>query len=79
MIPAPAPDSGPSSRRSRAGAGVELSPIDVRNAGEIERGAAAFLRVPHGGLIVTVTASALIHRDLILSLAQRHRLPAVYP
>ena len=61
------------------GAGVELSPIDVRSAADIERDAAAFSRVQHGGLIVTVTASAMIYRDLILSLAQRHRWPAVYP
>ena len=61
------------------GAGVELSPIDVRTGADIERGAAAFSRVQHGGLIVTVTASAMIYRDLIVSLAQRHRWPAVYP
>ena len=61
------------------GAGAELSPIDVRTGADIERGAAAFSRVQHGGLIVTVTASAMIHRDLIVSLAQRHRWPAVYP
>ena len=61
------------------GAGVELSPIDVSTGADIERGAAAFSRVQHGGLIVTVTASAMIHRDLIVSLAQRHRWPAVYP
>jgi putative tryptophan/tyrosine transport system substrate-binding protein len=61
------------------GAGVELSPVDVRTGADIERGAAAFSRVQHGGLIVTVTASAMIHRDLIVSLAQRHRWPAVYP
>ena len=61
------------------GAGVELSPIDVRSAADIERNATAFARAQNGGLIVTVTAQALIHRDLILSLAERHRWPAVYP
>ena len=61
------------------GAGVELSPIDVRSAANIERNATAFARAQNGGLIVTVTAPALIHRDLILSLAERHRWPAVYP
>ena len=61
------------------GAGVELSPIDVRSAADIERNATAFARAQNGGLIVTVTAPALIHRDLILSLAERHRWPAVYP
>jgi putative ABC transport system substrate-binding protein len=56
--------------------GVELSPIGVRDAGEIER--AAFARSPNGGLIVTGSAPAAIHRDLIVSLAARHKLSAVY-
>ena len=59
--------------------GVELRPIDVRDAGEIERGIAAFARSPNGGLIVVVGASAIGHRELITTLAARHRLPAVYP
>ena len=59
--------------------GVELRPIDVRDAGEIERGIAAFARSPNGGLIVVVGASAIVHRELITTLAARHRLPAVYP
>jgi len=58
---------------------VELRPIDVRDAGEIERGIAAFARSPNGGLIVVVGASAVGHRELITTLAARHRLPAVYP
>jgi putative ABC transport system substrate-binding protein len=58
---------------------VELSPIDVRDAGEIERAVAAFARQPKGGLIVTAAALAQIHRGVIISLAARHRLPAVYP
>ncbi len=58
--------------------GVELSPIDVRDAGEIERAITAFTREPNGGLIVTGSALATTHRDLIIALAARHRLPAVY-
>jgi putative ABC transport system substrate-binding protein len=59
--------------------GIELSPIDVRDAGEIERDVAAFARESNGGLIVTATAAALAHRKLIIMLAAQHRLPAVYP
>src|SRR5256886_2344494 len=59
--------------------GVELSAVGVRDAGEIERTVAAFARSPNGGLIVTASTSALVHRDLITMLAARHRLPAVYP
>jgi putative ABC transport system substrate-binding protein len=58
---------------------MELSPIDVRDAGEIERAVAAFARESNGGLIVTVSAGAFVHRELIITLAARHRLPAVYP
>ena len=58
--------------------GVELSPIGVGNASEIERGVAAFARSPDGGLIVTGSGPAAIHRDLIVTLAAQHRLPAVY-
>jgi putative ABC transport system substrate-binding protein len=58
--------------------GVELSPIGVRDAGEIERAVTAFARSPDGGLIVTGSAPAAIHRDLIVTLAARHKLPAVY-
>ena len=59
--------------------GVELRPIDVRHAGEIERGITAFAHSPNGGMIVVVGASAIGHRELITTLAARHRLPAVYP
>ena len=59
--------------------GVELSPIDVRDGGEIERDIAAFARESNGGLIVTASSGALVHRELIIMLAARHRLPAVYP
>jgi ABC-type uncharacterized transport system substrate-binding protein len=58
--------------------GVELSPVDVRNADEIERAVTAFARSSNGGLIVTGSTPALVHRDLIVTLAARHRLPAVY-
>src|SRR5215831_6283112 len=57
---------------------VELSPLDVRDAGEIERAIAAFARFANGGLIVTSSALAATHRKLIVALAARHRLPAVY-
>jgi putative ABC transport system substrate-binding protein len=58
--------------------GVELRPIGVRDADEIERGIAAFVRGSSGGLIVTGSGLALIHRELIVTLAARHKLPAVY-
>jgi putative tryptophan/tyrosine transport system substrate-binding protein len=58
--------------------GVELSPIDVRDDIEIERGVAAFARGSNSGLIVTSSASAAVHRELIITLAARFRLPAVY-
>ena len=58
--------------------GVEVSPVDVRDAPEIERAVAAFARSGNGGLIVTASAVAARHRDLIITLAARHRLPAVY-
>ena len=58
--------------------GVEVSPINVRDASEIERAVAAFARSANGGLIVTGSASATVHRDLIITLAARHKLPAVY-
>jgi putative ABC transport system substrate-binding protein len=58
--------------------GAELRPIDVRDAAEIERAIAAFARAPNGGLIVTGSALAVVHRDLIIALAARYKLPAVY-
>jgi putative tryptophan/tyrosine transport system substrate-binding protein len=59
--------------------GVELKPIELRGAAEIERATTAFARSPDGGLIVGVSTLSLIHRELIVSLAAQHRLPAVYP
>jgi len=58
--------------------GIEVSPINVRDAGEIERTVAAFVRWPNGGLIVTGSRSAAVHRALIITLAARHKLPAVF-
>ena len=52
--------------------GVDLRPIDVRNAGEMERALAAFAGSPNGGLIVTGSALAVVHRNLIIRLAARH-------
>jgi hypothetical protein len=58
--------------------GVETSPIDVHDAGEIERAVTDFARSANGGLVVTAGPGALINRKLIITLAARHRLPAVY-
>jgi putative tryptophan/tyrosine transport system substrate-binding protein len=58
--------------------GVDVRPIDARDAGEIQRGITAFARFSDGGLIVLGSAAAVVHRDLIITLAARHRLPAVY-
>jgi putative ABC transport system substrate-binding protein len=58
--------------------GVELSPVGVRDAGEIERAVTAFARGSNGGLIVTGSTATVVHRELIVMLAARHRLPAVY-
>jgi ABC-type uncharacterized transport system substrate-binding protein len=59
--------------------GVEVRPIDLRDAGEIERGVTAFARNSNGGFIITGSAVAGAHRELIISLAARYRLPAIYP
>jgi len=58
--------------------GVEVSPVNVRDAGEIERVVTAFARSSNGGLIVTASPLATLHRDLIVALAARHKLCAVY-
>jgi putative ABC transport system substrate-binding protein len=58
--------------------GVELYPIDVQDAGEIERAVADFAHGPNSELIVTSSTLALVHRELIIGLATRHRLPSVY-
>jgi len=59
--------------------GVEVSPINLRDVGEIEPAIAAFVRSSNDGLIVTGSPLALGHRDLIFALAARYKLPAVYP
>jgi putative ABC transport system substrate-binding protein len=58
--------------------GVEVSPVNVRDPGEIERAIGAFARSPNSGLVVTSSALAVRHRELIIALAARHKLPAVY-
>jgi putative ABC transport system substrate-binding protein len=57
---------------------VEVNPVNVRDASEIERTVATFGASPNGGLIVTASGLAIAHRDLIIALAARHKLPAVY-
>jgi putative tryptophan/tyrosine transport system substrate-binding protein len=58
--------------------GVELRPVDVRERGEIERAVTEFARSANGGLIVTGSGLANVHRELIIKLAAQHRLPAIY-
>ena len=58
--------------------GVEVNPVNMRDADEIERAIAAFARAPNGGLIVPAGGRTLLHRGLIITLAARHKLPAVY-
>ena len=58
--------------------GVEVIPVNLRNAAEIERSVESFARAPNGGLIPVSSAAAVRHRDLIIALAARHKLPAVY-
>jgi putative ABC transport system substrate-binding protein len=59
--------------------GMEVIPINIRDADEIERSVAAFARVPNGGLVLTPSGPTLLHRNLIITLAARYKLPAVYP
>ncbi len=56
---------------------MEVSPVNMRDANEIERAVATFARASNGGLIVAASGSAGVHRDLIVTLAARHKLPAV--
>jgi putative tryptophan/tyrosine transport system substrate-binding protein len=58
--------------------GMEVNPVNVRDAGEIERAVAAFARIGTGGLILTPSGLAVNHSDLIITLAAQHRLPTVY-
>jgi ABC-type uncharacterized transport system substrate-binding protein len=57
---------------------VEVAPVNVRDAGEIERAVATFARAPNGGIVVAAGAGSARHRKLIVTLAARHKLPAVY-
>jgi ABC-type uncharacterized transport system substrate-binding protein len=57
---------------------VEVNPVNMRDAGEIERDVGAFAHSGNGGLVITSAAAATLHRDLIVTLAARHKLPAVY-
>jgi putative ABC transport system substrate-binding protein len=59
-------------------ASIDLRPVKLRDAGEIERAITAFARAPNGGLVVTASPLSVVHRDLIIALAARHKLPAVY-
>jgi putative tryptophan/tyrosine transport system substrate-binding protein len=59
-------------------AGVDVSPINIGDAAEIERAVTAFARSANGGLIVTTSTSSVVHRDLIIKVAAAHGLPAVY-
>jgi putative ABC transport system substrate-binding protein len=58
--------------------GVDVAVINMRDAGDIERAVTAFAGSPNGGLILTASALALTHRELIIALAAKHKLPAVY-
>ena len=58
--------------------GIDVSPINVRDTSEIERGVAAFARLTNAGLIATASAATVFHRDLIIALAARYKLPTVY-
>ena len=58
--------------------GLEVSAVNVRDAGEIERAITKFASVPNGGLILTASALAVTHRELIIALAARHKLPAIF-
>jgi putative ABC transport system substrate-binding protein len=66
-------------KRSAPSLGVEVGPIEMRDADEIEHAVAAFAAGPNGGLIVTASSQATVHSRLIASLAARYKLPAVYP
>ena len=66
-------------RGAAASFAIDVVPVSLRDADEMERGIDAFAREPHGGLIVTPTGLAIVRRDLVISLAARHALPAIYP
>jgi putative ABC transport system substrate-binding protein len=66
-------------RTAASSVGIEVRPVDVRDPAGIERSIKAFASVANGGLVITGSAPAGAHRNLIIALAARHRLPAVYP
>lgn len=66
-------------RAAAASVSVDVEPISIADPGEMERGINAFASAPNGGLIVTPSGVAIVRRDLVISLAQRHALPAIYP
>jgi putative ABC transport system substrate-binding protein len=74
-MPATQPESASSAPSAAPSFGVEVRPLDVRDAGEIERAVASS---SNGGMIVTASALAQRHRDLLIALAARHKLPALY-
>jgi len=57
---------------------VDVVPVNMREAGDLERTVAAFARSPNGGLIVTGSGLSILHRDLIIALAARYKVPAIY-
>ncbi len=59
--------------------GIEVKPTGVRNTSDIENAVTEFARFPKGGMVVTGSAPGAAHRDLIITLAERHKLPAIYP
>ena len=59
--------------------GLDVSPINLRDTAEIERAVTNFARAPNGGLVLTGSAQSVLHRTLIITLAARHKLPAVFP
>ena len=58
--------------------GIDVSPLNMRDAAEVERAVAAFARSANGGLVLTASPLSVFHRDLIITLAARYKLPAVY-
>jgi putative ABC transport system substrate-binding protein len=66
-------------RSTMPSVGIELTPVDARNAGDMGRAVAQFAGTENGGLIVASSSSSVIHRDFIVQLAAKHKLPAVYP
>jgi putative tryptophan/tyrosine transport system substrate-binding protein len=59
--------------------GIEVSPVNIRDVADLEHAMRTFARLPNGGLIVTGSGLAIVHRELIITQAAKHRLPAVYP